>query len=143
MEKKKETIFWRQEGHGSPIVPVGAVPSDYADRIVDAIGDAGLHGGRAETVTVIAVDPAVYAQHEEPRGKAKPICEWQQFPSAMALSMHLGYAYNAVAQALSASSRALTAKAIEQFGFQHTQRIRPEGDLRGATFQYEKDVRDV
>jgi hypothetical protein len=132
-------IFWKQKGERAPLEFVAEVSDpNEEDSILQMIREIANQpsGSRAEEVMVTAIDEEKFERYEEPRGKAKPVKLGQKFRSAWALSLHLGYPHNAVVDALSRDRRRQDAA----HGPGHTVRLRPRGELRGVTFQYEKDV---
>jgi hypothetical protein len=131
----KKFIWIQTEGDPPVMEFVAAVDENLAESLVGMVRDAAATpaGGRSERVVVVAIDEETLMQNA---GKVKPVHKDQTFPSAMALSVHLGYPFNAVTQEISKDRRRLDAKA----GPGHTFRLRPEGTLRGVTFMLEKDV---
>jgi hypothetical protein len=131
--------FWIEKTPGV-ITRLGNVPAVRVDSLVELIEDVCKPVGRSLTVTIIAIDRKTFNQHLAPNGKAKAVSEFEQFPSASDLSLHLGYGCNEVAMKLGDSKRELVASEIKKNGVESTVRLRPQATLRGVTCQYEKDV---
>jgi hypothetical protein len=77
--------------------PLVTVPDDTAERVIDAIRDATAEraGGREQPVEV-RVDQDLYEKHRAKNPKAKPLGDYDTFPSIMKLNAHMGYGSNYV-----------------------------------------------
>lgn len=120
-------------------IPSGCLP--YLKSFLEDLGAGAGPGRPGMPVVVTAVDETELAAHST----AQPVTMDQTFPSAMALSMHLGFKFNSVGQALGRAAREMDKKAQEAWqreghAGKHTSRLRPQGTIRGVTFMYEKDL---
>lgn len=135
-------VFW--EERGDVLMRVGSVPADRRDLVCATILELGQRQhGNAEPVRVVHIDEAQAKKWLRPPFNAKPCHVDQLFPSARAVSAHLGFPNrNEVGNRLAKALRLEHERLEGEYGKGTTVRPRPQVIVRGITLQYEKDVHE-